>query len=223
MSRANAIGNLLRSIGRTFGGRTPPPPPIPIPTPIPAPETQAPPAIGQDAATEQNNASTAATDQACATCPNCPPRRLGILKPHFYGALPVASKRGYFYQNFVCPWHNHNPAANTIDEWSFSRVDFDGLHPAECLLYETKHGHDNFLEQRDWSAGGRPVPQPWAMQAFATITAQAGRQHAVISPHHPDVRLKWVFSESITSVYVYQIFINSGWWRIEREYRPFAG
>jgi len=113
-----------------------------------------------------------------------------------------------------------------IEEWDFSGVDFDGLHPAECLLLEAKHGYDGFLETDDWSAGGRPSLQDWVKNLpsnpFDRMVTQAAQQHRTVKPLHPDVRLKWVFSSQETKVFVYEIFLGRGWWEIEPEHRPFS-
>lgn len=105
-------------------------------------------------------------------------------------------------------------------------VDFDGLHMAECHLYEAKHGYDGFLRQDDWSAGGRPELQDWAEEAakglFERMINQARRQSAVVAPHYPDVRLTWVFSSMATKLYVFEIFLKRRMVPpIDAEVRPF--
>ncbi|WCR06369.1 Tox-REase-5 domain-containing protein [Paracoccus fistulariae] len=102
-------------------------------------------------------------------------------------------------------------------------VDFDGLHMAECHLYEAKHGYDGFLRQDDWSAGGRPEPHLWARGAFDSMFDQARRQQILVLPNYPDVRLTWVFSNMMTKLYVFQRFIDEAWVPpIDAEVRPFV-
>lgn len=149
---------------------------------------------------------------------------MGTSVPHIFGEVPPASRRGYDYQHFVCPWHYYVPESNMIEEWNFMGVDFDGLHPAECHLYEAKHGYDGFLQQDDWSAEGRPKPRArWAEGPFKTMLEQADRQSAVVTPHYPDVRLTWVFSSMMTKLYVFEIFLDNGFVPpIDAEVRPFV-
>ena len=102
-------------------------------------------------------------------------------------------------------------------------MSYDCLHPTECLLIETKHGYADFLEQKDWSPSGRPQLKEWADKAeikvFDDMIDQAERQRdAAISPTSP-ARLKWVFSESITKIYVFERFLDEGLWMIEVETR----
>ncbi|WP_227269320.1 Tox-REase-5 domain-containing protein [Roseobacter weihaiensis] len=133
---------------------------------------------------------------------------------------PPASKRGYDYQHFVCPWHWYTPAAARIEEWNFSGVYFDGLHPADCHLYEAKHGYDGFLETRDWSATGGPELRPWAVQAdiqetvFEPMLRQGRNQHRAVLPHFGEVQLTWVFSHIDTRLYVGRLFLDGidGWY-----------
>lgn len=150
--------------------------------PQPEPEPQAEPNPEADGQTETDKAPKTEDDQHCQTCPNCAARQMGVSVPHIFGEVPPASKRGYDYQHFVCPWHYYVPETNMIEEWNFMGVDFDGLHPAECHLYEAKHGYDGFLEQKDWSAGGRPELQDWAENAFEKMLQQADRQRTVVAP-----------------------------------------
>ncbi|WP_294930868.1 Tox-REase-5 domain-containing protein [uncultured Paracoccus sp.] len=130
------------------------------------------------------------------------------------------------YQHWVCPWHAYDPPGGRIWEWNWFGVSFDGLHPAECHLFETKHGYDGFLKQDDWSPSGRPELQDWFVRsgstAFADMIDQADRQHALVAPHYPKVRLTWVFSSMTTKLYLYEIFMRSRWVPIiETEVRPF--
>ncbi|MFV0332837.1 MAG: Tox-REase-5 domain-containing protein [Tropicimonas sp.] len=151
-------------------------------------------------------------------------RDMGASKAHVFGAVPPASKRGYDYQHFVCNWHYYVPESNLIEEWSFEGVDFDGLHPTECHLYEAKHGYDGFLED-DW-AEGVPKLRKWAVLSarhiFDDMRDQARRQSVVVKPHYPDVKLTWVFSSMVTKLYVFNIFLNSRMVPpIDDEVRPF--
>lgn len=238
MSRVRAVKELLDAVGRAFGPRIPAPrpvapprpiaPPVPVPPPpMPVPVPGTVPSPGMDRQTERRKASATRSNRHCATCPKCVARDMGVSKAHVFGAVTPASKRGYDYQHFVCPWHSYVPESNLIEEWSFEGVDFDGLHPAECHLYETKHGYDGFLEQHDWSADGRPVLKPWVDAAagnpFEAMFKQARRQARTVKPHYPDVKLTWVFSHSITKVYVYQNFLIAGLVPpIDDEVRPYG-
>ena len=189
----------------------------------PQPETQVEPDTDVDGQTETQSETKTEDDPHCKTCPQCVARDMGASVPHIYGSVGKAAQRGYAYQHFVCPWHYHIPESNMIEEWNFSGVDFDGLHPAECLLFEAKHGYDGFLETNDWSASGRPEPRRWAMSAFDRMINQAGNQHAVVAPHYPEVRLTWVFSSMITKLYVFQRFLDRNWVPpINAEVRPFT-
>ncbi len=105
-------------------------------------------------------------------------------------------------------------------------VNFDGLHPAECHLYEAKHGYEGFLKQDDWSAEGRPELQDWFARSGSTVfkdmIKQADRQQAVVAPHSPEVRLTWVFSSMMTKLYVYELFLERRFApTIEAAVRPF--
>jgi len=189
----------------------------------PQPETQVEPDTDVDGQTETQGETKTEDDPHCKTCPQCVARDMGASVPHIYGSVGEAAQRGYAYQHFVCPWHYHIPESNMIEEWNFSGVDFDGLHPAECLLFEVKHGYDGFLETNDWNAGGRPninPNMPWAKDIFKRMVDQARRQHTVVAPLHPEVRLTWVFSSMETQVFVYQKFLDKGLWLIEPEHRP---
>ncbi|MFV0384509.1 Tox-REase-5 domain-containing protein, partial [Paracoccus sp. (in: a-proteobacteria)] len=144
-----------------------------------------------------------------------------------FGEVPPAARRGYDYQHFVCPWHYYVPEANIIGEWSFMGVNFDGLHPVECHLFEAKHGYDGFLQQDDWSAEGRPELRDWVERSGSTIfidmKEQAYKQAMVVLPLYPDVRLTWVFSSMMTKLYVFQIFLDRRLVPpIDAEVRPFV-
>lgn len=258
MSRARAVGELLKAVGRAIFGRPAPAPipapnPVPVPRPVPPPPTPRPvpappvphPAPGtgtdpipapvprRDATTEDQSAAQADTDQECANCENCLPRQQGsaVARPAPQGR--AEQKRGYDYQHFVCPWHDYQPSASLIEEWQFSTVDFDGLHPAECLLLETKHGYDGFLKDsyartERWEYGS-PQLHDWALRAdiqrtvFDPMIRQGRRQHGAVMPHYGDVSLKWVFSHPRTSLYVGAMFLENipGWYH-EMEVRPFV-
>ena len=88
------------------------------------------------------------------------------------------------------------------------------------FLFPRQHG--GFLKQDDWSAGGRPELQDWAINPFQKILEQADRQHTLVKPHYPKVRLTWVFSSMMTKLYMYQMFIDKKMVPpIEAEVRPF--
>ena len=231
--------------------RPPPPdpdhPPAPVFTPFPPeeathPQTHAPPDTQTqaephpdpqtDGQTETDNASMLEDDPQCQKCPQCAARTLGSSVVHTYGNVEAAARRGYAYQHFVCPWHVHIPDSNMIEEWRFNGVDFDGLHPTECHLYEAKHGYDGFLEDSytptEQQPYGTPQLREWADAAgiyesvFVPMLRQARRQHLAVSPHFGDVALTWVFSHMITRLYVGALLFEdiSGWYH-ELEVRPF--
>lgn len=159
-----------------------------------------------------------------AACPNCKPRLLGVRKPNNYGPNKSSVILGYHYQNFVCPWHEHYPQEYRIIEWHYG-VDFDGLDPDECLLYEAKHGYDSYLVQDDWRASGRPEISPkadFADMLFRRIVVRAGVQIAIVAAH-PEARLRYVFSESSTHVFLGKLLIEAGHFKIETEHRPWGG
>ena len=237
------MAGLLESLGNLFGGPgycpAPPangsaenedllPPPLVAPGPD-LPEIDlgpdAPP-LAEGGAQTESDAQDRVRDEPCvAGCPNCAPRDMGHEIPNFYGAVLSGAQLGYAYQHFVCPWHAHNPAANIINEWHFSGIDFDGLHPAECLLFEAKHGYDDFLVQDDWSARGRPKlnpDTPWGRGILDRIEDRAEAKWGVCAPHYPEVRLKYVFSHSITRLYFSTRFRGLGLIHIETEHRPWS-
>ncbi|WP_319799795.1 Tox-REase-5 domain-containing protein [Roseobacter weihaiensis] len=117
----------------------------------------------------------------------------------------------------MCPWHWYHPEAAQIEEWVFSVVDFDGLHPAACHLYEAKHGYERFLED-DWG-GGAPKLRRWiqnskGFDAFDRIVTQGRNQHTAVAPHFGEVELTWVFSHMITRLYVGDLLLREveGWY-----------
>lgn len=235
---AGAVARLIGSIGRALGGgrRNPPitvptpgsaprpvpvpPPPLPQPLPGEGVPGAAIPGAGRD--TEARGAARAGTDQACATCPNCPPRRMGQAKMQPAPQLRPDHKRGYDYQHFVCPWHLYQPEFSLIQEWLIGSVRFDGMHPAECLLIEAKHGYDGFLDHSDSTPDGRPAPLVWAKGVFRKFLIEADAQNNLVFPHHPTARLRWVFSNQTTMIYVSEIFLRQRMWNIEVEWRPFV-
>ena len=196
---------------------------MPRPAPRPAPRPT------PDRRTETDAAPDQRSEPQCRNCPQCPPRREGRAEDRPAPQSPRSNKVGYDYQHFVCPWHRYSPASARIEEWYFSGVHFDGLNPGACHLYEAKHGYDGFLEQRDWSASGRPRLRAWAREAgvqqnvFDRMRAQAQRQHYAVSPHYGEVLLTWVFSHSITRLYVTQMFLDGipGWYHTS-EVRPWT-
>ena len=111
--------------------------------------------------------SSPQSDPACEECDDeeCPARTQGRAVKRNYDVGTKTQQVGYAYQHSVCPWHAHDPVNGTIEEWEFGGVTYDCLHPTECLLIETKHGYDGFLEQKDWSASGRPQLKKWANKA----------------------------------------------------------
>jgi len=192
----------------------------------PQPETQVEPDTGTDGQTETQGETKTEDDPHCKTCPQCVARDMGASKAHIYGSVGEAAQRGYAYQHFVCPWHYYIPTSNMIEEWTFSGVDFDGLHPTECLLFEAKHGYDGFLEMNDWTASGRPVLKGWIIASgsdpFKNARDQSRRHNAVVAPHWPDLRIKWVFSQLITLIFLQQYFLDSGFVIIDTEHRPWT-
>jgi Restriction endonuclease fold toxin 5 len=250
MSRIGLIDDALDAIGRLFRGHpdfvipkpgrvvprvdpTPPPqprqPPPRVPPRLPPQreqETETAPDTKPEPQTEQETSTTTEEMQECETCPDCEPRKQGRPSTNSFGAVGPAAKRGYDYQHFVCPWHAYSPATNQIEEWKFSGADFDGLHPAACHLFETKHGYDGFLREDDWSPNGRPTLQPWFKKsgstAFEDIQYQAERQAKAVKPHYPKARLTWVFSSMVTKLFVYEEFLKQRRVPpIEAEVRPF--
>lgn len=176
-----------------------------------------------DGETERTKAPNAEDEPECKKCEHCPPRQQGHLTPQPAPQKRVEQKRGYDYQHWVCPWHYYDPERSQIGEWDWLGVNFDGLHPAQCHLYEAKHGYEGFLKHDDSSAGGRPKLQDWAGNAFDKILDQARRQHTVVKPHYPKVHLTWVFSSITTKLYLYERFSDNGWVpTIDDEVRPFT-
>lgn len=212
---------------------SPPEPPSPQPRrPVlptetdPEAERQTEPELETDHRTESDKATKTEDDQQCETCPDCEPRKAGAHSENNFGNVNAAGKRGYDYQHFVCPWHPYFPEANSIGEWSWAGIDFDGLHPMECQLFEVKLGYDGFLQQKDWSPDGRPVIREWYRrvggQAFNIMEAQARRHTRVVLPHYPKVRITWVFSSELTKLYMFQIFLNRRYVPpIDAEVRPY--
>jgi hypothetical protein len=139
----------------------------------------------------------------------------------------TAAKRGYAYQHQICPWHAYSPSTNTIEEWSFAGVEFDGLDAAQCHLYEAKHGYDGFLRTEDWSANGRPTLQPWYdrsdIMVFEEMYTEAENQARAVSQHYPNAKLTWVFSSGTTQVFVFEAFLDRGLVPpIESKLEPFS-
>ncbi|MFT6606207.1 MAG: hypothetical protein ACJA2X_001410 [Halocynthiibacter sp.] len=191
------------------------------------PETQTDPETQPDGQTETETKTKTEDETECDTCEQCEPRLVGASVTRPAPQQRAAQKRGYDYQNFVCPWHWYDPASAKIEEWNFSGVDFDGLHPAQCHLYEAKHGYEGFLETKDWSAKGGPELREWANLAkvydnvFLPMVRQGRRQHSAVVPHFGDVDLTWVFSHMDTRLYVGRLFLDEikGWYH-EMEVRP---
>lgn len=148
----------------------------------------------------------------------------------YFGNVTGGALTGYHYQHYICPWHQFLPQSQTIEEWRFGGVAFDGLHLDACHLYEAKHGYDGFLVQRDWSESGTPELQDWAKKAgiqrnvFAPMVSEGRRQHMQVSPFYGEVSLTWVFSHMITRLFVGRAFLVqiTGWYH-EMEVRSFGG
>ena len=182
----------------------------------PTPDTATEPGPGAspeiDGRSEAETAAKTGDDLHCQRCPDCAARDRGAPEMNHFGAVSEAARRGYDYQHFVCPWHSYVPAANLIEEWAFSGVTFDGLHPSDCHLYEAKHGYDGFLDQDDWRPGGRPMLREWAQRSnsrvFDNMYRQARKQRDAVFPHYPKVRLTWVFSSMTTRLYVFDVFLR---------------
>lgn len=254
MGRTDAIGDIIRGIGRLFFDPAPrfpryqprtrprPDPDIDIPTPRPDPippvkprlppitdedgETDpapdAAPEAGLEELTERETFPSTESEQECETCPDCAARDMGSPVTRPYSPDETAHVNGYAYQHYVVPWFPHDPVGGLIGEWHFSGVDFDGLHPTECLLIEAKGNYDHLLAQDDWSPSGRPFLQPWAVKGIARIAKQSKSQHDVVEPHWPKVRLKWIFQTIMTKLYVAELFLQEGRVIIETEHRSFA-
>jgi len=164
-------------------------------------------------------------DPACEDCDDdeCAPRTQGRSVTRNYDVGTKTQQVGYAYQNSICPWHAHDPISGTIEEWEYGGVSYDCLHPTECLLIETKHGYADFLEQNDWTPSGRPQLKEWARKAdvevFENMIKQAEKQRDVAFSSTPPASLKWVFSESITEIYVFERFLEEDLWMIEVETR----
>lgn len=227
-------GEIIITYGQLCYGQDVPAPDLPdldlpeIGPDLPAPEL---PGTGPDLANPdapltgaqvEADAQADVEQDACTEgCIDCAPRQLGRSVSAPAPQARNEQRRGYDYQHFVCNWHWYSPSTSLIEEWQFGGSDFDGLHPAMCRLFETKHGYDGFLDD-DFSAGGRPVPKPWAMGAFTRMVNQGRAQRGAVLPHWPEATLVWVFSHMITKLYVFEIFLTNGWVPpIEAEVRPF--
>lgn len=214
----------------------PTPPWRPIPPPRqgetetdPWPETQTEPETTPDRQTETEGATDLEDDPSCRNCPEYAARDMGAAADRPAPQTPPTSKRGYDYQHFVCPWYWYTPATARIEEGNFSGVYFDGLHPADCHLYEAKHGYDGFWKQETGPPRGGPELRPWAVKAriqenvFDRMVEQAGRQHSVVLPHFGEVQLSWVFIHIDTRLYVGRLVLDEvdGWYH-EMEVRPWT-
>lgn len=177
--------------------------------------------VGTKEGTSEPEAATA--EPECEDCDDCPPRRDGKTAPRTITNSTPPQVLGWDYQHFICPWHAYVPGSS-IEEWEYAGVEFDGMHPEQCLLLEAKHGYDDFLVTEDWSASGRPRIDPkksFAEFIFKRFEVQAGNQRSKVDPHYPRARLEWVFSASQTSVYVGELFLRRGWWDIKVRYTPY--
>lgn len=228
-------GSLVVEGKQICWGKDVPPPPVPVPAPeLPGPETGSGVETGVGAGprtgTGTETGATTKEDTCTKNCPKCEARTLGSSYMRYYGAVTAGAMRGYAYQHYVCPWHRHMPHAMTIEEWRFGAVEFDGLHPANCHLYEAKHGYDGFLVQNEWGIGGVPELQDWAERAkiqnsvFSPMIREGANQHFQVSPYYGEVSLTWVFSHMITRLYVGRLLLDTvpGWYH-EMEVRPFLG
>ncbi len=196
-----------------------PPPPVMDRAPDPRPEPDTPP----EGDTQGDTNMQTDTDPQCETCAECAPRDMGEPVNRPAPQATQGQRNGYDYQHFVCPWHWYSPDTARIEEWNFGGVDFDGLHPVDCHLYETKSNYDWALQQEDWSSGGRPFLRPWAQNVFNGMIAQARRQRNAVLPHYPKVQLTWVFGTSMTKLYVFEQFLNRSFVPpIDAQIRPFA-
>ena len=183
----------------------------------------------QDARTEAELAPNLTDDPHCATYPRCVARDRGESDIVFYAlngaVVDPAAQQGYVYQHFVCPWHMYVPndptSAQFIEDWVFDGVRFHGLDRNDCHLYETVYGYDAFLARDEL---GRTAPlRGWMNDVFARLVAHARRQHAVVAPHWPDLRLTWVFSDPTVMLYMYRFFAAERLIPvIELDVRPFV-
>ncbi|RAP39507.1 hypothetical protein BYZ73_20180 [Rhodovulum viride] len=215
-----------------------PAPPVPVPAPgsggapgtAPAPATISPDQSSTRTGTQTEADARTREDSCTENCPLCSPRKEGGPYMRYFGQVKAGAQRGYAYQHFICPWHAYVPESNMIEEWAWGGVNFDGLSPAECHLWEAKHGYDNFLVQRDWSADGGPELADWAVRAgvaqtvFEPMIREARRQHMLVSQHYGKVELTWVFSNMTTRLYVGALLLQrvTGWYH-DMQVRPFGG
>jgi Restriction endonuclease fold toxin 5 len=94
---------------------------------------------------------------------------------------------GAVYQHFVVPWFAYS--GNQIEEWMFSGVSFDGLHPSRCQLIEAK-GRYGFAFSNPNAV--EPLPSDWAKSIFDDMKAEFRRQYYALTPYGVQTELLWV-------------------------------
>jgi Restriction endonuclease fold toxin 5 len=183
---------LIDDLIRLFRGPMPPIP-VPVPVPIPVPVPTLPRRLPEEDPNPgpkprpQPPFLPPLPDRRCRTCEDCPPRKNGHNYLRTLTGTENSRTSGAVYQHFVVPWFQYNGAQ--IEEWMFSGVSFDGLHPSRCQLIEAK-GRYGFLFVNP--NGLRPDVHPWADGAVRTLKAEFQRQYYALTPYGTKTELLWV-------------------------------
>ncbi|WCM21305.1 restriction endonuclease fold toxin 5 domain-containing protein [Paraburkholderia bryophila] len=129
------------------------------------------------------------------SCKKCPPEQTGLAlrRSHYMNAAPRE------YQGRITG-RPYNVAEGWSEEWHWSKIDFDGFKPAECLLQEAKGNYDQFVDQ------------PWAIRSFKgfdDMTAMIMAQSEVVA-ENPPARLMWYFEGPKTRQKMLEVLTQYG-------------
>jgi Restriction endonuclease fold toxin 5 len=124
----------------------------------------------------------------------------------------TASSRenGAIYQQFVVPWFVRS--GSQIEEWRFSGVLYDGLHPNQCHLYEAK-GRYGFVYE-DASAY-TPAATPFGRFILDGMKKQYDNQYSKLTPYLYKTELHWV-------LHTFAVWLEMSQYINANQYAPFA-
>jgi Restriction endonuclease fold toxin 5 len=211
-----AIGGLIDDLANLFRGPMPAPPiPIPIPIPIPVPLPTLP-RTAPDSDPEpsppprRDPVPPPLPRRNCRDCEDCPPRKDGRSEMRTLTGTASARENGALYQQFVVPWFVRS--GNQIEEWRFSGVLYDGLHPNQCHLYEAKGRYGFAYED---ASAYRPVYSQFGQFIMQGMKKQYDSQYSKLTPFLYQTELHWV-------LHTFAAYIEMSTYINANQYAPFA-
>lgn len=153
--------------------------------------------VSGDKSKEDSKATPAARTlpRTGESCKKCPPEQTGLTvkRSHYMNTAPRE------YQGRITG-RPYDVEEGWSEEWYWSKIDFDGFKPTECLLQEAKGNYDQFVDE------------PWAIRYFKGFDSMAAMiiaQSEVVA-ENPPARLMWYFQGPKTRQKMLEVLTQYG-------------